>query len=74
MSTRQQPQRRSSELTLAKLRQAAVELYNDPQIGRDRLSMVLVSERAGVSIGTVYRYWESRLQMLDDIAPYRPRF
>jgi AcrR family transcriptional regulator len=31
----------------------------------------MVSERSGVSIGTVYRYWGNRVAMLDDIAPNR---
>jgi len=59
--------------TLQKLRAAAHLLYNDPEIGRDRITTTMVAHRANVSIGTVYRYWTDRVAMLDDIAPDRDR-
>jgi hypothetical protein len=74
VTLREVPVRAKSRETLAKIRAAAVELYSDPEIGRDRITTTMVAERAGVSVGQIYRFWSNRVAMLDDIAPYRPQF
>lgn len=68
---RTEPSQPRGTATLQKLRAAAHLLYNDPEIGRDRITTTMVATRANVSIGTVYRYWTDRVAMLDDIAPER---
>lgn len=40
-------------------------------VGRDRLTTQLVADRAGCSIGTVYRYFADRVALLDDLYPNR---
>jgi hypothetical protein len=71
--TRVEPIQKRGRTTLDQLRIAAIELYNDPQVGRDRITTQMVAARANKSIGTLYRYWLSRYAMLDDIAPNRAR-
>lgn len=39
------------------------------EVGRDRLTTAPVALAAGVSIGTVYRYFPDRVALLDAIAP-----
>jgi AcrR family transcriptional regulator len=39
------------------------------EVGRDHLTTLLVAERAGVSIGTVYRYFIDKIALLDQIQP-----
>lgn len=56
---------------LETIRAAAIELYNDPKVGRDRLGTADIADLAGVSIGTIYRYYIDRVHILDDIAPNR---
>lgn len=70
---RNDPVQSRSKETLKELRKAARELYNDPEVGRDRLTTAMIAERAQTSIGTVYRYYKSRWEVLEDIAPYRDR-
>lgn len=70
---RTEPTQPRGAQTLERLRAAAHLLYNDPEIGRDRITTTMVATRANVSIGTVYRYWTDRVAMLDDIAPERDR-
>jgi hypothetical protein len=65
------PQQPRALATLEKLRAAAVEVYNDPAWGRDKLTTKEVGLRAGVAEGTVYRFWKNRIEVLDDIAPHR---
>lgn len=38
--------------TLAKMRSAAWELYTDAAVGRDLITLSMVAERSGLSIGT----------------------
>lgn len=58
---------------LTSIRTAAVKLYNDPKIGRDRMTTADVAKSAKCSIGTVYRYFTDRVALLDDIAPDRDK-
>lgn len=39
--------------------------------GRDSFTTTDIAILAGVSIGTVYRYWRSRVEVLDDVWPGR---
>ena len=41
------------------------------EVGRDRLTTAMVAHRAGMSIGTFYRYFLDRVALLDQIAPMR---
>lgn len=68
---RNPPVQARSRATLDTIRRAAIELYNDPEVGRDSITTQMVVDRTGLSVGTVYRYWRNRLAMLDDIAPDR---
>lgn len=56
---------------LARIKAAAVMLYNDPEVGRDRLTTADVALLADCAIGTVYRYFTDRVALLDAIAPDR---
>ena len=69
--TRNVPVQSRSKNTLEQLRTAARELYNNPEIGRDRFTTAMMSEIVGCSIGTVYRYYKDRWAVLEDIAPDR---
>jgi AcrR family transcriptional regulator len=37
------------------------------EVGRDRLTSAMVAERAGMSIGTFYRYYEDRVALLEQL-------
>ncbi len=50
---------------------AARAVYKEK--GADLLTTEEVAERAGCSIGTVYRYFEHRIDLLDVVAPDRGR-
>lgn len=65
------PKQKRAEARLAAIKAAAVTLYNDPTIGRDRMTTAQVAELAGCSIGTFYRYFIDRVALLDSIAPDR---
>lgn len=39
------------------------------EVGRDRLTTAMVADRAGVSIGTFYRYYPDRVPLLNQIQP-----
>src|SRR6478735_280577 len=41
--------------------------------GRDVFTLEAVRQEAGTSIGTVYRYWKDRMELLDEIQPVRRR-
>lgn len=62
---RNAPQQNRSERTLARLTDAARELVDE--VGYDRFTTADVAVRAGVSIGTVYRYFPDRIGLLDAI-------
>jgi len=68
---RHPPKQPRSSVTLEKLRDAIAAVLRDPKIGRDRITTKDVAALAGVSIGTVYRYFPDRLAMIDDVWPSR---
>lgn len=39
--------------------------------GRDSFTTGQIAENAGVAIGTVYQYYRSRVDILDELYPYR---
>jgi AcrR family transcriptional regulator len=41
------------------------------EVGRDGFNTATVAERAGCSIGTLYRYWKNGAALLDSIWPDR---
>jgi hypothetical protein len=57
--------------TLGRIEDAIRAVLRDPNIGRDRFTTQHVAQLAGVSIGTVYRYFPSRVGMLDHVWPDR---
>ncbi|WP_127793275.1 TetR/AcrR family transcriptional regulator [Agromyces sp. LHK192] len=59
---RTEPTQRRSTQRLDALLDAAAELVDE--IGFDRLTTQMVAERAGASIGTVYRYFPDRVAIL----------
>jgi len=68
---RNKPLQTRSQVRLDAIKAAAIKLYNNPQIGRDRLTTAQVALLAGCSIGTFYRYFEDRYALLEAIAPDR---
>jgi AcrR family transcriptional regulator len=66
---RRDPVQERSTATLAKITAAATVVL--ARVGRDRLTTTAVAEEAGVSIGTVYRYFVDRVAVLDAIYPNR---
>lgn len=68
---RNEPQQKRSQVRLDAIKAAAIELYNNPEIGRDRFTSAQVALLAGCSIGTFYRYFEDRYALLEAIAPNR---
>jgi len=71
MALRHPPKQLRSQTTLDKLRSAITAILRDPAIGRDRITTKDVAALAGVSIGTIYRYFPDRLAMIDDVWPTR---
>lgn len=63
------PVQRRSEAQLTALEDATVEAIN--QYGRDSFTTNQVAEIAGVSIGTVYRYFPNRVALLNHLWPDR---
>lgn len=68
---RNAPIQRRAGARLEQIRAAAIEIYNTPGIGRDRLTTATVAGLANCSIGTIYRYYTDRFAILEDIAPNR---
>src|ERR1700737_1831338 len=71
MSTKRAAKRpggRSAVVSSA-IRSAVEELVAEK--GRDRVSIPMVAERAGVNPTTVYRRWPDAATMINDIATYR---
>lgn len=71
MMLRVEPVQSRSAVRIKQITDAAVALYNDPTVGRDRMTTQQVADLAGCSIGTVYRYFTDRVALLDAIAPDR---
>ncbi len=61
-SVRTEPTQRRSSQRLDALLDAAAEIVDE--IGFERLTTQMVAERAGASIGTVYRYFPDRVAVL----------
>src|SRR6478609_3975640 len=59
---RNEPVQARSTARLTSLLDAAAEVVDD--IGFERLTTAMVAERAGASIGTVYRYFPDRIAVL----------
>lgn len=68
---RRQPAQRRAEDRIFSIRDAANKLYDDPTVGRERMTTNDVAKEAGCSIGTVYRYYKDMVALLDDIRPDR---
>lgn len=64
---RNQPQQSRASFTLNCVVEAARQVADER--GYDRLTTANVAERAGVSIGTVYRYFADRLAIINAIDP-----
>jgi AcrR family transcriptional regulator len=69
--TRVDPQQRRSVATLEKIELAIKTVLRDSEVGRDRFTTAQVAEVAGVSIGTVDRYFSDRTAMLEHVWPDR---
>jgi AcrR family transcriptional regulator len=65
------PRQARAERTVQQLENAIRALLRDPEVGRYRFSAQQVAVLAGVSIGTVYRYFPSRVEMLEHVWPER---
>lgn len=63
---RNEPVQARSTARLAALLDAAAEVVSE--IGYERLTTAMVAERAGASIGTVYRYFPDRIALLQSLA------
>ena len=63
---RNEPVQARSTARLAALLDAAAEVV--AEIGYERLTTAMVAERAGASIGTVYRYFPDRIALLQSLA------
>lgn len=63
---RNEPVQARSTARLAALLDAAAHVIDD--IGYERLTTAMVAERAGASIGTVYRYFPDRIAVLQSLA------
>lgn len=61
-------QARSTE-TLQRIKRSAREVA--AELGRDRFTTADVAIRAGVSIGTIYRYFPDRISIMDALWPHR---
>src|SRR6188508_1191625 len=64
-SVRTEPTQRRSSQRLDALLDAAAEIVDD--LGFERLTTQMVAERAGASIGTVYRYFPDRVAVLHSL-------
>ena len=63
---RNEPVQARSTARLAALLDAAAHVVDE--IGYERLTTAMVAERAGASIGTVYRYFPDRIAVLQSLA------
>lgn len=63
---RNEPVQARSTARLASLLDAAAEIIDE--IGYERLTTAMVAERAGASIGTVYRYFPDRIVVLQSLS------
>ena len=63
---RNEPVQARSTARLSALLDAAAQIVDE--IGYERLTTAMVAERAGASIGTVYRYFPDRIAVLQALA------
>lgn len=63
---RNEPVQARSTARLTRLLDAAAEVIDE--IGFERLTTAMVAERAGASIGTVYRYFPDRIALLQSLS------
>lgn len=70
-AVRHPPKQFRSHATIAKIETATRRALQDPGVGRDRFTTAQVAELAGVSIGTIYRYFPDRVALLDFVWPDR---
>ncbi|MCU1546146.1 MAG: TetR/AcrR family transcriptional regulator [Homoserinimonas sp.] len=63
---RNEPVQARSTARLSRLLDAAAEVIDE--IGFERLTTAMVAERAGASIGTVYRYFPDRIAVLQSLS------
>ncbi|WP_165066119.1 TetR/AcrR family transcriptional regulator [Marisediminicola senii] len=68
---RNAPRQKRAGRTVATIEAAVRDILADPEWGRDRLTTGQVAKLAGVSIGTIYRYFPDRLALLDHVWPDR---
>ena len=66
LQLRNEPVQARSTARLAQLLDAAAAIIDE--IGYERLTTAMVAERAGASIGTVYRYFPDRIALLQALA------
>ncbi len=66
---RNKPVQARSNETLQRIKTAAHEVA--AELGRDRFTTADVAIRAGVSIGTIYRYFPDRISIMDALWPRR---
>ena len=66
---RNRPTQQRARRRVDEIRAAARAILGE--VGRDRFTTDLVAARAGCSIGTIYRYFEDRVALLDDLYPNR---
>ncbi|MFM9921307.1 TetR/AcrR family transcriptional regulator [Lacisediminihabitans sp. H27-G8] len=66
---RHPPQQVRSRATFENIEQAARDVLASE--GRDRFTTAQVAASAGVSIGTLYRYFPDRVAILDHVWPER---
>lgn len=66
---RTEPTQARGKAKVADIREAARVVLE--RVGRDLFTLEAVRQEAGVSIGTVYRYWADRMELLDEIQPVR---
>ncbi len=64
-SVRNEPVQARSALRLSSLLDAAAHVVDEQ--GYDRLTTAMVADRAGASIGTVYRYFPDRIAVLEGL-------
>lgn len=65
-SLRNEPVQARSAARLTRLLDSAAEVIDE--IGYERLTTAMVAERAGASIGTVYRYFPDRIAVLQSLS------
>lgn len=69
--TRYEPRTAKGIATQGRLVACAREVYASE--GRDRFTTEMVASLAGVAIGTVYRYFEDKVDLLNEAVPNRDR-